>query len=481
MEKDQKLLSTGMAYLAMGLIVIFLVFGMIGLGVNLAAMLLFAWLIVVPFAYSIDIPFSQLQESAFEMIKRGMEACVILFAVGALTGAWIASGTVPGIIYVGLKIMSPKIFLVSSMILCSIVSLATGTSWGTIATAGIAMMGIGAGLGIPAGMTAGSVICGAFFGDKISPLSDTTIMSSALAGANVFVHIKHMMYTALPSYLVTMVIFLVFGFKYGGGNTDMSNVNAVLDSINSVFKVGFVVFIPAIVVLVLLVSQRPSITSIMIGAVVGVVIAVLYQGIDIKFAASTLYEGYSGEFGDEFLNKLLNRGGMTSMFNLVTIMIAGLGLGGMLREAGVLPAIIKSIATKINSTGSLTLATMATSYITLGIGGSMAFCHVMTATIMEPLYVERRLKPENLSRSMEDAGTMGAPLIPWGASSLYCVEMLQTPYLTFVPYCFLSFFHPIVGAIYGFTGFSMFKYSDEEWEELKRERALAGTPIVERT
>lgn len=467
MQKEKTSITLGFACLTLVSVVLFMVVGMVGFKIKLPTMLFFSWLIVIPFASKLGIAFSELQTGAFDMIRKGMEAIIIILAVGALTGAWIASGTVPALIYAGLKIMSPKFFLLTSLFLCSIVSLATGTSWGTIATAGLAVMGIGAGMGIPPGITAGAIISGAFFGDKMSPLSDTTNMASAIAGTDVITHVKHMLYTTVPSYIISAIIFLVIGLKYGSANTDMSNVETLTGSLSGVFNVGFIAFLPAILVLTLLVMQKSPITSILLGAVAGVLVAVLYQGVTLNIAAGTLYKGFSGEFGNAFLDKLLNRGGMLSMNELITVMIGGLGLGGMLRETGVLPTILKSISKKIHSVGGVVVATIATSYVCNAVGGSQAFTHVMTGTLMEPLFVEFRLKPQNLSRVMEDAGTMGAPLIPWHGSSVYCASMLQVSYSAFVPYCFLSFLCPIFSLIYGFTGFSMVKYTDEEIKNTK--------------
>lgn len=477
MKKEKTTMTFGMACLALGLIVLFMVIGILMFKVKLPTLLFFSWLIVVPFAYKIGMSYSELQTGAFEMIRRGMEAIVIIMAVGALTGSWIASGTVPGLIYAGLKVMSPSFFLVTSLFLCSLVSLATGTSWGTIATAGIACMGIGAGLGVPAGMTAGAVICGAYFGDKMSPLSDTTNMCPAIAGTDVMTHVKHMFYTTIPSYIITAVIFLVLGFKYGSSNVDMSNVQVLMDSISGLYKVGFIVFIPAILVITLLVMKQSPVTSILLGAAVGIIIAVLYQGHPMDFAAGTLYSGYSGDFGNEFLNKLLNRGGIASMLQLATIMISGLGLGGMLRVSGILPAIVNKLTKYIKSVGSLVVTTLLIGYVGNAVGGSQSFAHVMTGTLMEPVFKQFKLKPENLSRILEDGGTMGAPLIPWTGSGVYCVTMLQVPWAAYFPYCFLNFLCPIFSVIYGFTGYSMKKYSDEEFVKIEKQAAESGVNL----
>lgn len=468
MEKVKQKPTTGFAFLTLGTIIVFMGLGLLYFKVKLETMMLLSWMVFFPFALKLGYSFNDLEKSAFEFVKKSLQTMGILIAVGALIGTWITAGTVPTIIYYGLQVISPQFFLVATLFLCSIVSMATGTSWGTMGTAGIAMMGVGAGLGIPGGMTAGAVICGAYFGDKMSPLSDSTNLAAAVAGTNIFKHVKHMWYTTVPSYIITTIIFLVIGAKYGSTTMDFALVNEYMLSIKSVFKIGLIPLIPAVLVMYLLARGKNPIMSITSGAIAGLLVAVLYQGQTITFAASSVYAGYKGTFDSQFLTTLLNRGGITSMLGLMCLLYLALGLGGMMRDTGMLEAILNSFKKNIKSTGSLVATTLAVSYINNCIGASQSFAAVMTGTLMAPLFEERKLKEENLSRILEDAGTLGAPLIPWNSNAVFAMSVLQIDYASYIPYCFLNFINPVISLIYGITGFSMTKYTDVEITNRKK-------------
>lgn len=478
MEKEKKNATVGGALLVMGLIVAFLCGGLILFKGSLQVLIFFSWLIVVPYAMSLGYTFVDLEEAAYDMTRKALQPGVIILGVGAMIGTWILSGTVPLLIYVGLDIITPKIFLLTTLLLCSIVSLATGTSWGTIGTAGLAMVGIGAGLGIPAGMTAGAVICGAFFGDKMSPVSDSTNLAAAVTETNLITHVKHMCYTTGPSYLICCVIFAVLGFKYGGNNLDQQSIADIMNGISSTFKLGFVPLLPAILVFGLLVTKRPAVSSIMIGAVAGALVAVLYQDASIATTLKAMNTGYSGKTGMEFLDKLLNRGGITSMYGIMGLFIFALGLGGMLQKCGILSALLSTFANRIKSTRDLLICAMLVSYVSNCIGATISFASVMTGTLMTPMFRERGIRTENLSRIIEDCGTLAGPIIPWNTGSVYAAGALGVSPFEFIPYCFLSFINPIISVIYAVTGFTITKYSPEEMREYERiqkvEAALHG-------
>lgn len=439
------------------------VLGMQLYNVKLQTLLLLGWLIIIPFGIRLGHSYEELEKEAFSTVGKGLQALMILLSVGALVGAWIGAGTVPTLLYYGLKVINPKFFLVSVLLFSSVVSLATGTSWGTIGTAGIAMMGIGAGLGIPAGMTAGAVISGAVFGDKMSPLSDSTNLAPAVAGTDLITHIKHMVYTTAPAYVISAIVFLILGFKYGSGSSDINQVNEILRALDGIFNIGIIALLPAILVMVLLLMKKPPIPSMLVGSIAGVLVAIFYQGQDISIAFSYLYSGFHGDFGNMFMDKLLNRGGITSMLGMAATMIFALGLGGLLNYTGILTSILDAVSKKIRSTGALVASTMFVSYFANAIGASMTFAAVITGSLMRPLYEKFKLKPENLSRIIEDAGTLGAVLIPWNLSALFIVGTLQVSYIEYVPFCLLSFLTPVISLIYGFTGITMKTYdSDNE-------------------
>lgn len=467
MENKVRKPSLGSAIGILLTLILFFVIGMQVFSVKLQTLLLLGWLIIIPFGMRLGHSYESLEKEAFLTFGKGLQAAMILMAVGLMIGSWISAGTVPTLLYVGLKVINPKFFLVSVLLFCSIVSLATGTSWGTIGTAGIAMMGIGAGLGIPAGMTAGAIISGAFFGDKMSPLSDSTNLAPAVAGTDLITHIKHMAYTTLPAYIISAIIFLFLGFRYGSGVTDVNQVNEILTSLSGIFRIGMIPMLPALVVLTLLLLKKPAVPSMLIGGVVGTLVAVFYQGYGVSEAMGYLYNGFSGEFGNLFMNKLLNRGGIASMLGMVATMIFALGLGGLLNYTGILSTILDAVSKKIRSTGALVASTIFVSYFSNAVGASMTFAAVITGSLMAPLFKKFNLKPENLSRIIEDAGTLGAVLIPWNLSAIFVMGTLQVSFLEYLPYCLLSFITPIISLIYGFTGITMKQYEESESIEEK--------------
>lgn len=418
-------------------------------------------LVVMPFMLRLGFTYKQIEKSMFESMGKALQPVLILLTVGILIGAWIASGTVPTLIYYGVEAISPQYFLVTTLLFCSLVAVATGTSWGTIGTAGIAMMGVGAALGIPAGITAGAIVSGAYFGDKMSPLSDTTNLAPAVTGGDLFSHIRHMLWTTVPAYVITAIIFTMIGLQYNG-SVNAESVAQMTTYLSENFSLGLIPLIPVVVLITLLMMKKPAIPSIFIGAATGGLVAIFAQGFSFSETISTFYNGYTVESGIEIVDSLLIRGGLVSMLALVALFLFALGLGGMLAEAGVLEAMIASFAEKIQHTGVLVAVTSVVSYFTLAIGGSVYFSTVMGGTLMKPIFDRLNLKPENLSRVLEDTGTQSAALLPWTGSGLYTAGALGVSTLAYLPFCFLAFVTPIVSIFYGITGLTMTKQEDDD-------------------
>ncbi|WP_231514834.1 Na+/H+ antiporter NhaC [Oceanobacillus salinisoli] len=414
---------------------------------------------LIPFMLGLGYTYKQVRKAMISSMSKALHPGIILLSVGILIGAWIASGTVPTLIYYGLETISPRFFLVTTLLFCSIVSVATGTSWGTIGTAGIAMMGIGTSLGIPMGITAGAIISGAYFGDKMSPLSDTTNLTPTVTGGNLLTHIKHMLWTTVPAYLISAVIFTFIGLQYSGV-ADAGNVSALTVYLSETFHLGIIPLIPIVVLIALLLNKKPPITSIFIASAVGALVAIFYQQFGISRTLNILYSGYEVESGIEIVDSLLQRGGLTSMLELIVLFLFALGLGGMLAETGVLEALIASFADNIQHTGTLVLVTIIVSYATLAIGGSIYFSSVMSGTLMKPIFDRLYLRPENLSRVIEDSSTQGGALIPWTGSGIYTATTLGVATGTYLPFCFLALITPLVSLFYGITGLTMTKYEE---------------------
>ncbi|QCJ44422.1 Na+/H+ antiporter NhaC [Bacillus sp. S3] len=446
--------------LAYSLFLLIMVISIIAIGMlvfqaSIQIMLFITLLTIIPFVMKLGYSYQRLEMEIFTSMQKALQPSIILLAVGILIGSWIASGTVPALIYYGIQSISPKFFLVTTLLFCSIVSLATGSSWATLGTAGIAMMGVGQSLGIPVGVTAGAIISGAYFGDKLSPLSDSTNLSSVVVGADLMTHIKHMLWSTTPAYIITAIIFTIMGLKYGQHSANSGDVAALTGYLSENFHLGIIPFIPVAILFALLISKQPAITSIFIGALAGAVTAILYQGVAISDIFTIFYDGYSVESGIEEVNTLLQRGGLTSMLSLVALFLFALGVGGLLQKSGVLEVMIKALTSRIKSQGMLVFFTIITAYFTLAMGGAFSFLAVMTGTLMKPLYDKFNLSPENLSRIIEDTATQSCSLVPWTASGLFTAAALGVSPFIYVPFCFLAMLTPIFSLIFGITGFTM--------------------------
>ncbi len=442
--------------ITLALIVILIAGGLVYFGAPIQTLFFLSWLIIIPACMKLGYPYKELEDVAFDFMRRAMQPIIIILAVGALVGTWIAAGTVPGLIYIGLGAISPAYFLLTTLILCSLTSLATGTSWGTMGTAGLAMMGVGAGLGVPVGMTAGAVISGAYFGDKMSPLSDSTNLAAAVSEGELITHVKHMFYTVGPAYVISAILFTVVGLRFAGEALDVAEIELTMTTLADNYTINIITFIPAIVLIALLAMQKPPVTSILVGAVVGGIVAVMLQGYALSEVLGIFYSGHTADTGVEAVDSLLTRGGVVGMWGTVGIMLFAFGLAGMMHHAGMMAALLDPLVKKVRTVGQLTLATMAVSYVSNGIGASMSFASVMTGTLMTPLYKEWNLAPANLSRIIEACGTLGAPLIPWNSNAIFAMSMLGATPFQYIPWAFLNYITPIVALIYGFTGFTVY-------------------------
>ncbi|MFD1039615.1 Na+/H+ antiporter NhaC [Virgibacillus byunsanensis] len=439
--------------------VIIVATGILAYDAPIQILMFVSMVVLIPFMKGLGYTYKQVKKAMISSMSKALHPGIILLSVGILIGAWIASGTVPTLIYYGIGAISPQFFLVTTLVFCSLVSMAIGSSWGTLGTAGIAMMAIGTSLGVPMGITAGAIISGAYFGDKMSPLSDTTNLAPTVTGGNLFTHIKHMLWTTVPAYLISAVIFTFIGLEYSG-IADAESVSVLTAYLSESFNLGLVPLIPIAVLMTLLIRKNPPIPSIFIASVVGALIAIFYQDLGIANTLSVLYSGYEVESGIDIVDSLLQRGGLTSMLELIALFLFALGLGGMLAETGVLEALIASFADKIQHTGTLVFVTIIVSYSTLAIGGSIYFSSVMSGTLMNPIFERLNLRPENLSRVIEDSSTQGGALIPWTGSGIFTATTLGVSTGTYFPFCFLALLTPLVSLFYGVTGLTMTKYEE---------------------
>lgn len=414
-----------------------------------------------------------LEEGVFHVINVSLPSVSVLIVVGMLIGVWIASGTVPTLIYYGLVILSPSIFLAAAMILCSIVSLSLGTSWGTVGTVGLALMGIGAGFDIPAYWTAGAVVSGAFFGDKISPLSDTTNLAPAVTGTNLFDHIRNMMPTTVPAMLIALGIYTWAGYSLvHGDGASFERIDAITAALQENFLISPWLLVPALLVIALAVSKKPPIPSLFAGVVVGGITAMLAQGSTLHEIFSYANGGYSIETGISEIDSLLNRGGIQSMMWTISLILIALGFGGALERTGCLQAIIAAIISKVHSFRGVQTSAIGTSIATNLVAGDPYLSIALPGRMYAPVYRGMGYSTLNLSRAVEEGGTLMSPLIPWNAGGAFVISALglgvaggHFENLLYIPLSFACWTAPVIGIIYAWTGLFSPRASEAELAE----------------
>ena len=417
--------------------------------------LFLSWIIIYLFCKVLKINYDQIVGGAYDAIRVVVPTLCLLMSIGVMIGTWLQSGTIASIIVGGLKMINPTWLLPLTLVFCAVLSLVTGTSYGSVRSAGVAMMAIGNAMGIQPGMVAGAVICGAMFGDKLSPLSDTTNLAPAVAGSKLNDHVRSMLWTTLPTFAISLVLFTILGISQTSGGYEEGNLLVYIDALQGEFKLGFVTLLPAVVIIVLLLCKVNAIVSLGLSAVCAGAVSFFYQGATLQSIIRVAYNGYSTQIEEAILKTILNRGGMSSMLQYVAIICFAVGMGGMLDRLGVLGNILNAITGRINSDGSLILASLLVGYVTSLISCSQPMSHVLTGNMMKPLFKARRVAPEILSRTLEDAGTLSGPMIPWHGYCVYMAGTLGAAWSVFFPYLFLLYLTPLFSIFYGFSGISI--------------------------
>lgn len=442
MEKKKS--SLALSSLAIVLIVAFIAVGIGVFNVNIAILLFLCWMIMWPFAAHLGYSFSEMEGFAYEMAQKCIAPAAIILAVGMMIASFMAAGTVPTILVAGLKLITPKFFLALTFVMSCIMSVIMGTSWGTLGTVGIAMMGVGAGLGVNPAITAGAVVSGAWFGDKMSPMSDSTIMCSTITETYIMDHIKAMMQTTIPTAIVSVVIYLGIGIFITGDSYDASTVDSIMNGLKGMFHINLIPVIPIVVVIVMILMKKGTIVSMMSGTVVAILIAVFYQGYSVADMGTFLYSGFTCDTKNEILISLLNRGGMTSMLSLLAVFVGGLGLGGILDKTGMLEPIFHYITEKYKSPRGIMLMAWCATLLCILVIADNNFAFVMVATLFGSAFQKYNLKSQNLSRILEDVGTLGSALVPWNVGAQFAAGVLGVSTLAYMPYAFLNWMTPIL-------------------------------------
>jgi Na+:H+ antiporter, NhaC family len=421
-------------------------------GPNQLALLFSAVLAAILGVKVLKKPYKELEKHALDTIGLAMQANIILLIVGSIIGVWILSGVVPTMIYYGIQLISPTVFLPVTCILCAIVSLATGSSWSTGGTIGIALIGIGQTLGIPVGMVAGAIISGAYFGDKMSPLSDTTNLAPAIAGSELFEHIKHMMYSTVPAITIAIILFSIMGFFYSAEATSMTDIDIVVQTIDKHFNIGPHLLLVPLAVVGLVAFRVPAIPSLLFGLFIGIIFALIFQQDLIasfmrsefsfktayKAIITTSYNGFNIETGNKLIDSLFSRGGMSGMLNTVWLILMAMVFSGMMEATGMLAQLANGILKLVRGTASLVAATIGSSIVLNMTASDQYLAIVVTAKLFKSAYKKFGLQPKNLSRAVEDGATVTSVLIPWNSGGAYFSSILGVPTMTYLPYCFFN-------------------------------------------
>lgn len=413
-----------------------------------------------------------------EKIKSAIPALSVLITVGFLIGSWMFAGTIPMFIYYGVQLVSEKWILVSAFILCAIFSSCTGTSWGSAATAGITMMGIATAMpNVNIAAVAGACYTGAIFGDKLSPLSDTTILASLATKNDIFKHIAHMAKTVIPAAVLGMIIYIIMGITSTSQSNGLpENTLEMLATLDTVFKWNIIVLIPLVIVIVGSIRKMPSTCVMMVSAVAALLIGVFYQGFSLENGITTLYSGFNLSMAESVREgfvaadagkdaiKLLNRGGLSSMLKSFILIYIFFYFAGIMEQIGALDVLLKKLLESVKTRFGLIVATAITSVILVAVGGSSSLALLLTGEMYNEKYKAMRLSTLNLSRTMEDFSTGMAGFIPWSASGVYYPSVLGVGIAQYLPYSFMCYIIWILALVYGATGICIKKLEIEEPE-----------------
>ena len=407
-----------------------------------------------------------IEKGMYDSIQSAMQAIIIACLIGMIIGSWIAGGIVPSIIYYGLKILSPKFFLVTCLLVCGIVAVTTGSSWTTAGTLGVAMVGIGTGMGIPPAVTAGVVVSAAYFGDKMSPFSDTTNLAPGVSGTTLFAHIRHMMYTTGTSLVIAIVGYFLLNFKYSGNTEVTSQIPTLMASLKEQFVISPWLMLPLLLLVGMIYFKIPAVPGLIASMLIGVVCAVLLQGQGIAEIGTVLSYGVTCDTGNTALDELLSKGGLQNMMWTVSLALCSLSFGGAMYSSGMLNALAEKILNVAKGAGGLITATGLTALLVNIVCGEQYLSILLTGRMYKDEFKNRGLAPQNLSRTLEDFGTITSPLIPWTTCAVAMSTYMNVPTLDYLPYCFLNIANPIVAIIFAFTGFSIKKISEVSPEDI---------------
>lgn len=448
--------------------IVIVITGFVVFEIPIQALLILSSAYAALIARRVGLKWQDLEEGITYRLATAMPAIFIILSVGIIVGTWMFSGTVPALIYYGLELLNPNLFLVSAFIICAITSVATGTAWGSASTAGIALIAIATQLHIPAGMAAGAIIAGAVFGDKMSPLSDTTNLAALVTKVNIFSHIRAMVWTTVPASIIGLIVWYIAGRQFGG-NTNTSNVNALLNELSHIYNINIFVWLPLIIIIICLLIKISTVPAMLISSLSAIIVGVFNNGFNMVDGFKATFDGFNkgmvsssnGELTDRAIG-LIEQGGIMSMTEIVVTIFCGYAFAGIVEKAGCLDVILNKISKNINSVGQLILATVLGGIMMVLAAGVASVVIIMVGVLLLEMYNKMGLDRTNLSRTLEDSGTMIIPLIPWGTSGIYYTQQLGVTVDQFFIWTVPCYLCIVFALFYGFSGIGIKKIKTTE-------------------
>lgn len=471
MPKQMRLPSFKASLLTFGSIIAVISFGLFYLKVNLQSLLLICLLIAGFSAWQISRSgFKPIREAMNHGIQRALTAIYIFILIGVLIAAFIQSGTVGTLIYYGLESVSPTIFLPAGLILCSLMSLATGSSWGTAGTAGIILIGMGGPMGIPLPIVAGMVVSGACFGDKMSPVSDTTNLAAMSAEVDLYRHIKSMTYTTGPTYLIVLVAFSLIGIHYAGNTLPLDTIHQMMTGLASAYHINLICLLPLVLMIGLSIARVSAEPAMMLAAIVAVLLAFFEQGESFTIIMNSLLQGHAPQTGMSTLDNLLGSGGIASMMPTLSITLLTLSLGGILHKFGFLHVLMETILKKMKRAASLVTATIISCFIGNMTMGEAYMSILLGGQLFNEAYKEKNIDGSVLSRSLEEGATLTTTLIPWATGGLFFAATLHVPVIDYAPWALLNWINPLLSIAFAFCGIALWRTNNQKKENAMSEK-----------
>ena len=481
MSANKKTVSFPIAILTLAVVAGIMSLGLAILKLNTMVTFILTFLAVCIIAACVGTKLNVLEDMILAGFKKTAQVCMIFIAVGMVVGAWIISGIVPSIIYYGLMIFTPSSFLALGFIVCCVVSFFTGSSYAALGTMGIAFMAIGYGMDINPALVAGMSVSGAVFGDKMSPFSDTTNMAPAAAGTDIYKHIKSMLWTVIPAFVISLVLYFVLGLRYNATSPEaLQELKNIMAALKESFTISPILLIIPVLTVVLVIKKVPATIALLIGAMLGVIAAFIAQPqFNYTQVLTALASGFSGEFEVAAVAKLLNRGGISSMTSTIIYTIFAIELGEIMYQLGVLTVLLDKIRDRLEKPCNLIIATLLSCLATVMLTTSQYMAILLPGEVFQDSYKKAKVAPYVLSRTLEDGGTLFAFLVPWSAAAIYSTGVLGIPTIEYLPFAFLPLLCPLFAAVCAITGIGVFDINDKSLRGKATKRVEAAEKVEE--